>query len=102
MIFEKSRGKDVKNQSSQNNILRADKQGNNRQIVDLDKSDEKDINKKETGLILISDTKFDKIRRKILMFFWGKDYEIVQKFEAMFQVNRPKHIVIPKEIKNKK
>ena len=57
--------------------------------------------KKETGLILIKDTKFDKIRRKILMFFWGKDYEILQNFESMFQINRPKNVIIPKIIKGR-
>ena len=57
--------------------------------------------KKETGLILIKDTKFDKIRRKILMLFWGKDYEILQNFESMFQINRPKNVIIPKIIKGR-
>ena len=55
--------------------------------------------KKETGLILVKDTKFDKIRRKLLMFFWGKDYKIIEEFESIIQVKRPKNIIIPKEIK---
>ena len=56
------------------------------------------IGKKETGLVLVRDTKFDKIRRRILMLFWGKDYEILQNFENMFKVNRPTNVIIPKVI----
>ena len=56
---------------------------------------------KKTGLILVRDTKFDKIRRKLLMLFWGKDYEILQNFENMFKVNRPTNVIIPKVIKGK-
>ncbi len=59
------------------------------------------INKNETGLILVRETKFDKIRRKLLMLFWGKDYEIIQNFDELFKVNRPKNIIIPKPIKGK-
>ena len=58
-------------------------------------------NKNETGLILVRETKFDKIRRKLLMFFWGKDYEIIQNFDAIFKINRPKNIIIPKPIRGK-
>ena len=53
----------------------------------------------KTGLILVKDTKFDKIRRKLLMFFWGKDYKIIEEFHSIIQVKRPKNIIIPKEIK---
>ena len=53
----------------------------------------------KTGLILVKDTKFDKIRRKLLMFFWGKDYKIIEEFQSIIQVKRPKNIIIPKEIK---
>ena len=56
---------------------------------------------KETGLILVRDTKFDKIRRKLLILFWGKDYEILQNFENMFKVNRPTNVIIHKVIKGK-
>ena len=59
------------------------------------------VNKNETGLILVRETKFDKIRRRLLMFFWGKDYEIIQNFDELFKVNRPKNIIIPKPIKGK-
>ena len=59
------------------------------------------IGKKETGLVLVRDTKFDKIRRRILMLFCGKDYEILQNFENMFKVNRPTNVIIPKVIKGK-
>ena len=55
--------------------------------------------KMETGLIVIKQTKFDKIRRSLLMFFYGKDYEIIEHYEQLLRVNRPKNIVIPKEIK---
>ena len=59
------------------------------------------INKNEAGLILVRETKFDKIRRKLLIFFWGKDYKIIQNFDELFKVNRPKDIIIPKPIKRK-
>ena len=59
------------------------------------------VNKNETGLILVRETKFDKIRRKLLMFFLGKDYEIIQNFDELIKVNRPKNIIIPKPIKGK-
>ena len=59
------------------------------------------IGKKETGLVLVRHTKFDKIRRRILKLFWGKDYEILQNFENMFKVNRPTNVIIPKVIKGK-
>ena len=59
------------------------------------------IGKNETGLVLVRDTKFDKIRRRILMLFWGKDYEILQNYENMFKVNRPTNVIIPKVIKGK-
>ena len=59
------------------------------------------IGKKETALVSVRDTKFDKIRRRILMLFWGKDYEILQNFENMFKVNRPTNVIIPKVIKGK-
>ena len=53
----------------------------------------------ETGLIVIKNTKFDKIRRGLMMFFYGKDYEIIEKYQQLIKVNRPKNIIIPKEIK---
>ena len=56
---------------------------------------------KKTGLILVRDTKFDKIRRRLLMLFWGKDYEILQNFENAFKVNRPMNVIVPKVIKGK-
>lgn len=59
------------------------------------------IGKKETGLVLVRDTKFDKIRRRLLMLFWGKDYDILQNFENMLKVNRPTNVIIPKVIKGK-
>lgn len=55
--------------------------------------------KMETGLIVIKQTKFDKIRRSLLMFFYGKDYKIFENYQQLFEVNRPKNIIIPKEIK---
>ena len=59
------------------------------------------VNKNDSALILVRDTKFDKIRRILLMFFRGKDYEIIQNFDELFKVNRPKNIIIPKPIKGK-
>ena len=53
------------------------------------------IGKKETGLVLVRDTKFDKIRRRILMLFWGKDYEILQNFENMFKAVSYTHLTLP-------
>ncbi len=56
--------------------------------------------KMETGLIVIKHTKFDKIRRGLLMFFYGKDYKIFENYQRLIEINRPKNIIIPKEIKN--
>lgn len=55
--------------------------------------------KMETRLIVIKQTKFDKIRRGLMMFFYGKDYEIIDKYQQLLKVNRPRNIIIPKEIK---
>ena len=35
----------------------------------------------ETGLIVIKQTKFDKIRRRLMMFFYGRDYEIIENYQ---------------------
>ena len=56
--------------------------------------------KMETGLIVIKQTKFDKIRRGLLMFFYGKDYKIFENYQQLIKVNRPRNIIIPKEIKD--
>ncbi len=56
--------------------------------------------KMETGLIVVRQTKFDKIRRGLLMFFYGNDYKIFENYQQLIKVNRPKNIIIPKEIKN--
>ena len=56
--------------------------------------------KMETGLIVIKQTKFDKISRGLLMFFYGKDYKIFEIYQQLIKVNRPKNIIIPKEIKD--
>ena len=53
----------------------------------------------ETGLIVVKQTKFDKIRRKLMMFFYGKDYKIIEQYQQLLKVNRPKNIIIPKEMK---
>ena len=53
----------------------------------------------ETGLIVIKQTKFDKIRRRLMMFFYGKDYKIIEQYQQLLKVNRPKNIIIPKEMK---
>ncbi len=55
--------------------------------------------KMETGLIVVKQTKFDKIRRKLMMFFYGKDYKIIEQYQQLLKVNRPKNIIIPKEMK---
>ena len=55
--------------------------------------------KMETGLIVIKQTKFDKIRRRLMMFFYGKDYKIIEQYQQLLKVNRPKNIIIPKEMK---
>lgn len=55
--------------------------------------------KMETGLIVIKQTKFDKIRRGLLMFFYGKDYKIFENYQRLITITRPKDIIIPKEIK---
>ena len=58
--------------------------------------------KMETGLIVIKQTKFDKIRRRIMMFFYGKDYKIIEQYQQLLSVRvvKPKNIIIPKEMKN--
>ena len=56
-------------------------------------------NKKERGLIVVKSTKFDKIRRKIMTFLWGNEYELIEYYEQLIQRTRPKKIIIPKEIK---
>ena len=53
----------------------------------------------ETGLIVVKQTKFDKIRRRLMMFFYGKDYKIIEQYQQLLKVNRPKNIIIPKEMK---
>ena len=55
--------------------------------------------KTETGLIIVKQTKFDKIRKGLLMFFYGNDYKLIEKYEQLLKVNRPQNIIIPKEIK---
>lgn len=55
--------------------------------------------KMETGLIVIKQTKFDKIIRRLMMFFYGKDYEIIENYQQLLKINRPQNIIIPKEIK---
>ena len=56
--------------------------------------------KMETGLIVIKHTKFDKIRRGLLMFFFFLYYKIFENYQRLIEINRPKNIIIPKEIKN--
>ena len=60
--------------------------------------------KLETGLIVVKNTKFDNIRRKILMFFYGKDYKILENYQQLLKNKKPqkKDIIIPKEIKLEK
>lgn len=55
--------------------------------------------KKETGLILVKDTKFDKIRRKLMLFIYGKDYKTMERYSQLMKVNRPTNVVIPKPTK---
>ena len=54
------------------------------------------MKKVETGLVLVRDTKFDKIRRKIMMFFYGKDYKMMEMYGELMKVNRPSNVIIPK------
>ena len=56
--------------------------------------------KMETGLIVIKHTKFDKIRRGLMMLLYGKDYKIIEQYRQLIKINRPKNIIIPKEIKD--
>ena len=57
-------------------------------------------NKIQTGLIVIKQTKFDKIRRGLMLFFYGKDYQIINQYQQLIKRNRPTNIIIPKEIKD--
>lgn len=62
-------------------------------------------NVKETGLIIKKESKFDKIRNKLLMIFFRKDYILIQELEELLKPKRidTKKIIIPKEIgKNNK
>ena len=56
--------------------------------------------KMETGLIVVKHTKFDKIRRRLMIFFYGKDYKIIERYQQLVKINRPKNIIICKEIRN--
>ena len=57
-------------------------------------------NKKiETGLILVKETPFEKIRRRLMLLLYGRDYRTIYNYENLIKVNRPKNIIIPKSIK---
>lgn len=59
----------------------------------------------ETGLIIKKESKFDKIRDKLLMLFFKKDYILIQELEELLKPKRvnTKKIIIPEEIgKNNK
>lgn len=53
----------------------------------------------EKSLIVVKETPFEKIRKNLLMIFLGKDYNVIFEFEKLIKRNRPKDIIIPREIK---
>ena len=53
----------------------------------------------EKSLIVVKETPFKKIRKNLLMIFLGKDYNVIFEFEKLIKRNRPKDIIIPREIK---
>lgn len=58
----------------------------------------------ETGLIIRKESKFDKIRKKLLMLFFKEEYLIMEQLDLLMKPKKinPQNIIIPKEIgKNK-
>ena len=55
--------------------------------------------KLETGLIVVKETKFDKIRKYLISIFFKNEQKMIIEFEELMHINRPKNIIIPKEIK---
>lgn len=58
----------------------------------------------ETRLIIRKESKFDKIRKRLLMIFFKDEYFLMEQFNELIRPKRikPKNIIIPKEIgKNK-
>lgn len=58
----------------------------------------------ETGLIIRKESKFDKIRKKLLMLFFKEEYLIMEQLDSLVKPKKinPQNIIIPKEIgKNK-
>ncbi len=54
--------------------------------------------KLETGLIVVKETKFDKIRKYLISIFFKNEQKMIIEFEELMHINRPKNIIIPKEI----
>lgn len=54
----------------------------------------------QTSLIVRKETKFDKIRRSLLMLFWGEEYYLIQRIDKLMEPKRinPSKIIIPREI----
>ncbi len=55
-------------------------------------------NQKQTSLIIVKNSPFEKIRINLLKFIYGKDYEMIYNFKNLIKVNRPQNIIIPKSI----
>lgn len=56
---------------------------------------------KETSLIIKKETIYDKIRKRLVLFIFQKDYETMQRLEQLTIPQRPNpasKIIIPKEI----
>lgn len=55
----------------------------------------------ETGLIIRNETKFDKIRNKLMMFFFNREeYLMIERYQKLLTPKpmNNKKIIIPKEI----
>lgn len=57
----------------------------------------------QTSLIIRKETKFDKIRKRLFMLFFGQEYTLLQEIEDLLIPRREKkkNIVIPNEIGKK-
>ena len=55
----------------------------------------------ETSLVIMKETKFDKIRDALFNLFFHEEYEMMQRLDKLLEVKRvePNQIVIPREIK---
>lgn len=59
----------------------------------------------QTSLVIKKESKFDKVRKSLFMFFFKEQYFLMQELELLTKPRRPQrqNIIIPKEMsKNKR